>query len=101
MNSLINKIKALKLPDDSSGLKQNAVIDKVVEILNRYVCKPIYKRNGRAGNILSCDKCGCVIANNYVYCANCGRKIVVDNSEEIKKYPFKEGDVETRSKETK
>jgi hypothetical protein len=35
MNSLINKIKALKLPDDRSGLKQNAVIDKVVEILNR------------------------------------------------------------------
>jgi hypothetical protein len=37
----------------------------------------------------------------YVYCANCGRKIVVDNSEEIKKYPFKEGDVETRSKKIK
>ena len=37
MNSLINKIKALKLPDDSSGLKQNAVIDKVLEIIKEEI----------------------------------------------------------------
>ena len=37
MNSLINKIKALKLPDDSSGLKQNAMIDKMIEIIKEEI----------------------------------------------------------------
>jgi hypothetical protein len=33
INDLITKIQSLKLSDDSSGLKQNAVIDKVLEII--------------------------------------------------------------------
>ena len=31
--SIIQKIEALKLEDDRTGLKQNALLDKVIEIL--------------------------------------------------------------------
>jgi len=32
-NDLVTKIQSLKLSDDSSGLKQNAMIDKIIEII--------------------------------------------------------------------
>ena len=37
MKDLIKQIEALKLKDDSSGLKQNAVIDKVIEIIKEEI----------------------------------------------------------------
>ncbi len=36
-DNLISKIQALKLADDSSGLKQNAMIDKVLEIIKEEI----------------------------------------------------------------
>ena len=35
MKDLIKQIEALKLKDDRNGLKQNAVIDKVLEIIKK------------------------------------------------------------------
>ena len=36
-NDLVTKIQSLKLSDDSSGLKQNAMIDKVLEIIKEEI----------------------------------------------------------------
>ena len=38
MTDLISKIEALKVKDDRNGLKQNAVIDKVIEIIKESEC---------------------------------------------------------------
>lgn len=85
MDEIIKKIEALKLADDSCGLKQNTVIDKVLELHKNYTCKNLY--HPYEGHF-ECSECKTEwLYNNelkyerltdptkFKRCPECGRKI--------------------------
>jgi hypothetical protein len=85
MKDLIKQIEALKLKDDRNGLKQNALIDKVIEVVKNQepcdFCNHMIDWVGAlmliGGKTNVCCLPTPVTAN---YCPNCGRLI----KEEIK-----------------
>lgn len=73
--NLTEQIVALKIDDDSCGLKQNAVIDKVLEVIEQHTCKSIVKNK----DFFNCDKCDSLFLDSksepLIYCPHCGKKI--------------------------
>ena len=71
MNDLIRQIENLKTKDDSCGLKQNVVIDKVLKAINNYTCKNALEHP----RYFVCNICKGEGTGKFIYCPNCGRRI--------------------------